>query len=223
MGKHKDITNGYIISLSGKIASGKSTLARYIIENMPDMRFVEKSFAYNLKMITSIISGLPMEDMLSHEGKNKVLELYGGITVGRLQQLIGTDLFREHFDDMVWVKSLFSSFDAGNDNWIVSDVRFKNEADHIRSIGGILIRLEGDPGGLRAKSTRDMNHPSETELDDYKDFDITLHTEPDVQGERLMRATIHAIRKIMYARVTDNPQEWHYDLKLSDYPRSIDK
>ncbi len=168
---------GVIIGISGKIGSGKSTAARYLIDNMPHLHFEEKFFAYNVKLIASIISGLPMSEMLSQDGKNRELPLYGGITVGRLQQVIGTNLFRDHFDDMVWVKSLFAPYDPALHNWIVSDVRFKNEADYVKSQGGILVRLEGDPAGVRAKSTRDMNHPSETDLDDYKKFDIIVDTE----------------------------------------------
>jgi hypothetical protein len=176
---------GIIIGISGKIGSGKSTAAKYLIDNMPHLRFEEKFFAYNVKMIASIISGLPMEVMLSQEGKNMQLPLYDGITVGRLQQVIGTDLFRDHFDKMVWVKSMFAPYDRAKDNWIVSDVRFRNEADYVKQMGGILVRLEGDPAGVRSNSTRDMNHPSETELDDYDGFDVLVQTEP---GEAKLRS-----------------------------------
>jgi len=151
---------------------------------MPELHFEEKFFAYNVKAIASIISGLPMDEMISQDGKNRELPLYDGITVGRLQQIIGTDLFRQHFDDMVWVKSLFASYNKIIHNWIISDVRFKNEADYVKSMGGILVRLEGDPTGVRARSTRDMSHPSEIDLDYYENFDIIVHTEP---GEEKMK------------------------------------
>lgn len=146
------------------------------MENMP-YKFVEKSFAYKVKQIASILCGLPMEDMISQDGKNKVLDMFGGITVGRLQQLIGTDIFRKQFFDDVWIVSLFLDYRPG-DFWFVSDVRFKNEADYVRKMGGILVRLEGDPMGVRAASKRDLNHPSETDLDDYEHFDIVMETVP---------------------------------------------
>lgn len=185
---------GVIIGISGKIGSGKSTAAKYLIDSMKELHFEEKFFAYNVKKIASIISGLSMDDMLSQDGKNRELPLYGGITVGRLQQVIGTDLFRQHFDDMVWVKSLFAPYDPARDNWIVSDVRFKNEADYVKSQGGLLVRLEGDPAGVRAKSTRDMNHPSETGLDDYGKFDIVVETE---YGEGKLKLLVDTLRVML--------------------------
>ena len=65
--------------------------------------------------------------------------------------------------------------------WIVSDVRFENELRAIKERGGIVIRLEGDPVGMRARSSRDPNHVSETALDKFEDFDLVLqNTVPDV-------------------------------------------
>ena len=50
--------------------------------------------------------------------------------------------------------------------WIITDVRFKNEANEIKKRGGILIRLN------RGKC--DCDHPSETDLDEYPHFDIHI-------------------------------------------------
>ena len=48
-----------------------------------------------------------------------------------------------------------------------------NEADAVSRYGGTLVRLVGDPGKVRANSTRDLNHISETALDNYQGFDLT--------------------------------------------------
>lgn len=176
---------GAIIAVSGKIGSGKTTVTQHLIDHLR-YSFVERSFAYKVKQIASILCGLPMEDMISQEGKNKRLEAFGGITVGELQQIIGTDVFRQRFSEDVWITSLFLEY-RPEDYWIVSDVRFKNEADHIRKMGGILIRLEGDPAGVRAASKRDLNHPSETDLDDYEHFDIVMETRPGMEGNTKLR------------------------------------
>lgn len=191
---------GILIGISGKLGSGKDTVAQFIMDKMPDYNFAHKSFAHNLKHITSIISGLPMDMMFTHEGKNTELPLYNGITVGNLQQVIGTDLFRKHFDDMVWIKSLFAPYDKDKDNWVVSDVRFRNEAEYVRAMGGILVRLEGDPAGVRANSTRDMTHPSETELDDYEHFDVVLHTEMGQGGKFKLGLLVKHIREDILMR-----------------------
>lgn len=59
--------------------------------------------------------------------------------------------------------------DAEYPKWVISDVRFKNEADSIKSRGGIVVRLTKN-SFVKAK------HKSETELDKY-DFDYIINNE----------------------------------------------
>ena len=61
-----------IIGISGKIASGKNTIAT-IINKLTNNKFEEKAFAYKLKQIVSIITGCSIEDLESQEFKNKEL------------------------------------------------------------------------------------------------------------------------------------------------------
>ena len=61
-------------------------------------------------------------------------------------------------------------------NWIITDVRFPNEAQAIKDRGGILIRINRD-NGTRAI---DVNaHLSETALDDYDGFDYVIDNDSD--------------------------------------------
>lgn len=161
-----------ILSCSGKIGSGKDSLANLIVINSKKKIEVKK-FADNLKIICSVISGRPIEDMYSSDGKNKFIPEFQ-MTVGEMQQKIGTEVFRDNFDQNVWVKSLFASY-TPDQIWIITDVRFQNEAEYIKRVGGIIIRIEGDPAKIRLNSTRNLNHPSETSLDDYEHFDELIH------------------------------------------------
>lgn len=72
---------------------------------------------------------------------------------------------RENVSQDFWINLLLNNYDEDK-NWIVTDVRYKNEFEAIKSIGGIVIRVERD--GLNTGF-----HPSETELD-YAPFDIIL-------------------------------------------------
>ena len=72
--------------------------------------------------------------------------------------------------------SLFTTYNSLVDCWILDDVRFKEEADYVKKMGGKLIRLEGDPGNILKDCTRDLTHVSETDLDDYEDFDLVINT-----------------------------------------------
>jgi len=145
-----------IIGLSGHIKSGKSTAATFIKENFP---FVEKYFAYKLKLIASILTGDDIKLFETQEGKEGMLEDWG-MTRRKMLQQLGTESLRNHFHDEVWIKSLFADYKPTYDgetlaraagfslrteelypNWIVSDVRFSNEADAIKKMGGLLIRI----------------------------------------------------------------------------------
>jgi hypothetical protein len=156
-----------IIGISGKIGSGKSTLTKLLLSRTKD--FEHKSFAGKLKYITHYMTGLDLDSMYTQEGKNTFLPEWG-MTVGTFQQLLGTNAIRTGLHDKAWIISLFSDYNS-DCKWIIDDVRFKNEAYAVKERGGFLIRIEGDPAKIRANSTRDMSHPSETDLDDFDEWD----------------------------------------------------
>jgi hypothetical protein len=102
-------------------------------------------------------------------------------------------LLRDLYGPDIWIQSLFQHFDD-KQKWIVTDVRFKNEAEFIKKNGGVLIRVEGDPSGLRARMPLDkQQHISETDLDDYADFDLVIQN--DIVGFNPLYATIQNVCK----------------------------
>lgn len=166
-----------IIGISGKIGSGKTYTAKYIKNKLLQYNFEKKSFGYNVKKIVSFLTGIPMTTILSRKAKSIYLSEWN-MTLGEMFQNIGTEALRDNFHSDVWILSMFAKYND-NKNWIIDDVRFSNEAKKIKELGGILIRLEGDPKGVRKKDIRKKNHKSETMLDDYQDFDILFNSETD--------------------------------------------
>jgi hypothetical protein len=164
-----------LIGISGKAGAGKDTFYQLLKCYLP---YVEnKKFADKLKQVCSIISGLDIQDMYTEHGKELYLEQYN-MTVGQMQQQIGTEVFRA-WDTNVWVKALLSEYLKYNKNvyWVITDVRFPNEAQAIRDAGGILIRINGQ----RTKTNRDPNHISETALDTWNDWDYVIdNSETDI-------------------------------------------
>lgn len=96
------------------------------------------------------------------------------MTVRRFLQELGTDAIRNGLHHNTWVNAMMSDYKKSKNvdeeytypNWLVTDVRFPNEADAIREKGGIILRIERKQ---ESKST----HPSEVALDNYP-FDYTI-------------------------------------------------
>jgi len=187
-------------------AEGKDTFAELFatISHIPVERH---AFADKVRDVTELMVGYKMQ--LTHkkgfpffnavynytqDDKNAYLPLWDK-TIGQCLQLVGTELFRNNFDHDIWVKTLFSTTGkecVGNGHLlVVSDVRFPNEADAIIDRGGIVIRLEGDPLGIRANSKRDLNHPSETALDNYTRFTRVIHN--DVPGIEIFQPKVQQV------------------------------
>lgn len=173
-----------VIGISGKIGSGKDAFAELFIKYMVEEHgqlFENKKFAYNLKKIVSVLAGVPMVDVLSREGKIKYLPEWG-MTIGEMQQKIGTEAIRNNIHNDAWVLSLFGTYKVDKDFWVVTDVRFKNEAEIIKKRGGIVIRLNGDPNNSRVGDDRNMSHQSEIDLDDYNGFDYVYDNVPPISN-----------------------------------------
>lgn len=129
--------------------------------------------------------------------KNKVK-----LTPRKLMQLVGTECGRQIIHPNIWVNATFADYvprkyeaksveewEIGKkmlSNWIISDLRFPNELEAIKSRGGIVIRVVksiyelpdkyqfGFNGTLNHLAfTKDI-HESENALDRFKDFDVFL-------------------------------------------------
>ena len=143
-----------IVGLSGKFCSGKSRAAQHLVERFG---FREVAFANKLKDVCG--------DLFNMQGKERTL----------LQE-VGMKM--REVDPLVWVR--YPLRDAKpTDNIVVSDVRYRNEADYIRLQGGLLIRLECPTGELLRRyrflygvtpTADQVYHVSETDLDDYDRF-----------------------------------------------------
>jgi hypothetical protein len=168
-----------IIGISGKLGSGKDTVANYIKKKYP--QFQNKSFAYKLKQIVSILTSCSMETTMTQEGKNIYVPEFD-MTIGQMQQQIGTNVLRQHFNENVWINALMIELKKLEGDYIITDCRFKNEAQAVKDAGGIMIRVNRPYNPIAENSNRDLTHPSETDLDDYTDFDFIVSNDTDLQG-----------------------------------------
>lgn len=154
-----------IIGISGKKQSGKDTLATELVS--VDKAFEPRSFAHNLKAMCAILTG--EEDQWSHRGKAVYLPAWQ-MTVGEIQQKFGTECVRNGLLQDAWIISLFRDYTPGS-CWIISDVRMPNEAEYIRKLGGLLVRIEGVHAHDNSRSSE---HTTEVGLDTWTDWDYTF-------------------------------------------------
>lgn len=157
-----------ILGISGRIGSGKTTFSNELKSQLETKGYKveERNFADKLKKICYELTGYYG---YTQEEKNIFLPIWQK-NVGEILQQLGTEVMRDHFDKNVWVKATISNL-KDDTHYIIGDVRFLNEVDAIKKMGGIVIRLEGDPAQVRINSQRNPNHSSETSLDSYLDFD----------------------------------------------------
>jgi len=174
-----------IIGISGKKQSGKSTFVDYLYKKVPNSKVIR--FADNLKQIVLDCFVPPMwgwdriEEFETDANKNRTLPC--GKTVRQVLQLVGTDWFRNTWEEC-WINTYKKNLlrlqkhkSRRNPSVVFTpDVRFPNELRTIQEMGGYVIRL------LRAPFADQDQHESEIALDeveaktsrtvrvDYKDF-----------------------------------------------------
>lgn len=146
----------------------------YCLRNgIGDSTFQKHSFAHKLKAMAAVLLEEDIEQFESIEFKNSfnfisntVKGVGFSLTNRELLQQIG-DKMRE-IDPDIWVKGLLNSY-CKYHNWIIPDLRFKNEAKGIRETdaNSILIRVE-NPYVTR------MSHKSEVDLDSYVGWNYTI-------------------------------------------------
>ena len=138
------------------------------------------NFADNLKKICIEILGLTERQCYgTEEEKNSLTNINLAdvvcdtkrnrkMTAREVMQHVGTDFFRRIYPQ-VWVDSTIRKIERETPNLaVVVDCRFENEVKGIKDAGGKVIRLTRNVFGDKDQ------HPSETALDEYKDFDFVL-------------------------------------------------
>lgn len=157
-----------IIGLIGKKYSGKDTLGGYIVNSYG---YNKIAFANPLKQACKNIFGLNEAQL--YGDKKDCIDEYWNITPREIFQFVGTDLFRNQMDKLIpigeniWTKVLEKEMLSNNSTkYVITDVRFKNEAQMIKNNGGFLIKIN------RETDNQD-SHVSETELNDISyDYEI---------------------------------------------------
>lgn len=152
-----------ILGLCGLRGHGKDTFARILGEH--DTSLQRLAFADELKRICRLVFGLTEYQVSVLEGKERPLsapikldaylpqlETATGLkmkptgltatTPREVLQYVGTDYVRNS-NPTYWLDKVSGRISASprDANFVVTDVRFPNEAERIRQIGGMIVRV----------------------------------------------------------------------------------
>jgi hypothetical protein len=142
------MNNKIIIGVCGRIGSGKDTVADYLVNTHG---FKRMSFAGSLKDSVSVIFGWDRELLegrtrQSREWREKPDTWWAerldipNLTPRWILQHWGTEVCRQGFHNEIWIHSLEHKLENTTDNVVISDVRFPNEIDSIRRVGGLVVK-----------------------------------------------------------------------------------
>lgn len=199
IGSGKD-TVGKMIQYLGAECSNKNdvhyrTFEEFLKRGQGDNQFQQwyssdweiKKFAGKLKQIASLLTGIPVEKFEDQEFKKTYLgpewqnivynppaEPYNELMTVRLfLQKLGTEAIRDGLHTNAWVNALFADY-TNEENWIITDCRFPNEAQAIKDRGGVVVKIN-----RKDEETTARLHPSETALDNWE-FDYVINNDGDL-------------------------------------------
>jgi hypothetical protein len=174
-----------IVAFSGRLKSGKTTLAQPFIDN----GYIKVSFADVLKESLSSIYNLDSDYFYNQDLKNKIfdkpfiydekaaikLSQYFNLdiiklwkdcdykemfTIRDMMQYVGTNILRRYDYDF-HVKKTIEKLDVENNNYVFDDVRFFNELESLRELKAYNIFV------IRPWFMEYSNHKSEIDLSFY--------------------------------------------------------
>ena len=141
--------SGKILGIAGRAGSGKDTIGDYLVKKYG---WEKMSFASALKDITSILFGWDRDMLAGETPENRKLReekdeywskvFNDTITPRRMLQILGTNILRKHLGENIWVDVLKRKLINSDKNIVITDVRFPNEIDMIRNLGGEMVRVE---------------------------------------------------------------------------------
>ncbi len=161
-----------IIGLGCTAQVGKDAAAEYLEKLYPG-KVKRVAFADKLKQVAMDVFGLSWEQCYGSQEVKETVDPRYNMSPREIMQGIG-DKLRKVYSD-VWIDAVFNvtipKFAAqGFDCFVISDVRYPNEADKIHKMGGAVVKITREGSGV----TVGASHSSETSMNNYQDFDFVL-------------------------------------------------
>jgi hypothetical protein len=164
-----------VIGITGRKYNGKDTLGNLFVSN-----FGYKKLAYANPLKEACRCIFNFNDDQLYGDKKEIEDEFWHVTPRKVFQYVGTDMFRTHIKEVIphvenniWVevvkKQILDDWKHDpNSKFVVTDVRFPNEAKMIQDLGGIVVRVRRD-----CVNTDIDTHPSELMIEQL-DVDYEL-------------------------------------------------
>ncbi len=168
-----------IIAFGHKARNGKDTAGEAIINHFTRGRDFAIGHGY-VKPETHSLKSMPTVGLFKFaDALYDICRKKYGMTEkdAPLLQRIGSEYRAQ--DQDYWVKELFKSIYSGTDIAVITDLRYQNEAEYIKSVGGFTVNVvrKNVDGSRYIADDRPSNHPSEIDLDSYNfDYEIVAHS-----------------------------------------------
>lgn len=191
-----------LIGISGYARAGKDSLASFLIEDHGYKRYAFadalRGVVYALNPVVGvapdIYGGNPLrvQDIVDLKGWDAAKVEHEEIR--RLLQAMGTEAGRKILGENIWVDTVFRQIaEQGDENVVITDVRFPNEALEVKAQGGFIVRVNR-PGVAPVNA-----HPSEVALDEWG-FDYTVPNDGTLDQLRSMAKYLNEDLTLMQAQ-----------------------
>jgi hypothetical protein len=166
------------IGLAGWARSGKDTVADYLVDSHG---YTKMSFAAPMKEAMYRLNPRITVNEVTNTALRVGIDVYGWDGIKErspdargLLQRFGTEVGREMFGDDFWVNAAIKEIPDGA-KAVFSDVRYPNEAEAVKKLGGKVWRV------LRPGVGPANDHASEHALNDYQ-FDEAIDNSSTIEG-----------------------------------------
>lgn len=186
MSNHKALDKIELYGFSGKMGTGKNYIAeKLFLAMLPKKNTLVMALADHFKVECCSKDGIDYEKVFVTKDDE----------TRHLLQKRGTEYGRDQYGENIWIETLETWIrvyhERGIDRFIITDLRFQNEVEWVKSLGGITFRInasERNVTRLQEEAGHDadrlkliQSHPSEIGLDDYHNFDYVIDNDYDDQ------------------------------------------
>jgi hypothetical protein len=196
-GRKKKEEDYILIGLPGRKRVGKDTVGDYLCHKY---NFIKLAYAGALKDACQDIFKFSDEQIYGDDLK-EVVDEYWGHSPREILQKVGTELFRKRLPELcpniaddIWIRSLDREImqlrQEGFNRFVITDVRFPNEAEFVEKSGGKLWKIVRPS----VSKTTFSDHDSEKFVDELK-HDIEFVNDSSKQD--LFRKIDREIKKIV--------------------------